>query len=116
MRVSELGEFGLIDLLAKIAPQGGPEHRMLVGIGDDAAAWRGDWRGYPADAVVGAGLFIGVLIFNLAITFAIGETVMGLASCAVTVLLVGPVLVRVARTVWHPKAAKGIDGIGDLVT
>ena len=37
-----MGEFGLIDLLAKIAPQGGPEHRMLVGIGDDAAAWRGD--------------------------------------------------------------------------
>jgi thiamine-monophosphate kinase len=42
MKVSELGEFGLIDLLAKIAPQGGSEHRMLVGIGDDAAAWRGD--------------------------------------------------------------------------
>lgn len=42
MKVSELGEFGLIDLLAKIAPQGGPEHRLLVGIGDDAAAWRGD--------------------------------------------------------------------------
>jgi thiamine-monophosphate kinase len=42
MKVSELGEFGLIDLLAKIAPQGGPEHRMLVGIGDDAAAWQGD--------------------------------------------------------------------------
>lgn len=77
---------------------------------------RGDWRGYPADAVVGAGLFIGVLIFNLAITFAIGETVMGLAGCAVTVLLVGPVLVRVARTTWHPEAAKGIEGIGDLVT
>jgi thiamine-monophosphate kinase len=42
MKVSELGEFGLIDLLARIAPQGGPEHRMVVGIGDDAAAWRGD--------------------------------------------------------------------------
>jgi thiamine-monophosphate kinase len=42
MKVSEMGEFGLIDLLAKIAPQGGPEHRMLVGIGDDAAAWQGD--------------------------------------------------------------------------
>jgi thiamine-monophosphate kinase len=42
MKVSEIGEFGLIDLLAKIAPEGGPEHRMLVGIGDDAAAWRGD--------------------------------------------------------------------------
>ncbi len=42
MKVSELGEFGLIELLARIAPQGGPEHRMLVGIGDDAAAWRGN--------------------------------------------------------------------------
>jgi thiamine-monophosphate kinase len=42
VKVSELGEFGLIDLLAKIAPQGGPEHRMLIGIGDDAAAWQGD--------------------------------------------------------------------------
>ena len=34
-----MGEFGLIDLLAKIAPQGAPEHRKRVGIGDDAAAW-----------------------------------------------------------------------------
>ena len=34
-----MGEFGLIDLLAKIAPQGVPEHRKRVGIGDDAAAW-----------------------------------------------------------------------------
>ena len=42
MKVSELGEFGLIDLLAKIAPQGGPEHHMVVGIGDDAAAWQSD--------------------------------------------------------------------------
>jgi thiamine-monophosphate kinase len=42
MKVSELGEFRLIDLLAQIAPQGGPDHRMVVGIGDDAAAWRGD--------------------------------------------------------------------------
>jgi len=42
MKASDLGEFGLIDLLAKIAPQGGPEHHMVVGIGDDAAAWQGD--------------------------------------------------------------------------
>ncbi|MDM7998451.1 MAG: thiamine-phosphate kinase [Dehalococcoidia bacterium] len=42
MKVSELGEFGLIGLLARIVPQGGPEHRMLLGIGDDAAAWQGD--------------------------------------------------------------------------
>jgi len=35
-----LGEFRLIDLLAKMA--GGGDERMLLGIGDDAAAWRGD--------------------------------------------------------------------------
>ena len=41
MKVSELGEFGLIDLLAKIAGSGHNE-RLLIGIGDDAAAWYGD--------------------------------------------------------------------------
>jgi thiamine-monophosphate kinase len=40
MKVSELGEFGLIDLLAKMA--GGGDKHLLVGIGDDAAAWQGD--------------------------------------------------------------------------
>jgi len=40
VKVSELGEFGLIDLLAKMAGGGG--ERLLIGIGDDAAAWRGD--------------------------------------------------------------------------
>ena len=40
MKVSELGEFGLIDLLAKMA--GGGDKRLLIGIGDDAAAWQGD--------------------------------------------------------------------------
>ncbi|HEY55692.1 MAG TPA: thiamine-phosphate kinase, partial [Dehalococcoidia bacterium] len=34
------GEFGLIDLLAKMA--GGGDERLLIGIGDDAAAWQGD--------------------------------------------------------------------------
>jgi hypothetical protein len=57
--------------------------------------------------VVGAGLFVGVLVFNLAITFAIGETVMGLAGCAWSVLMVGPILARAVRTVWHPKAEVG---------
>jgi len=38
MKVSELGEFGLIELLAKMA--GKPEDKqLLIGIGDDAAAW-----------------------------------------------------------------------------
>jgi thiamine-monophosphate kinase len=40
VKVSELGEFGLIDLLAKML--GGGDERLLIGIGDDAAAWQGD--------------------------------------------------------------------------
>ena len=47
MKLSELGEFGLIDLLAKMAhagqdKQAAPWQKLLVGIGDDAAAWYGD--------------------------------------------------------------------------
>ncbi len=47
MKVSDLGEFGLIDLIRNsIARHDGPEQALwrgvLVGIGDDAAAWRGD--------------------------------------------------------------------------
>jgi len=41
MKVSELGEFGLIDLLAKMAGGEKNEH-LLIGIGDDAAAWKSD--------------------------------------------------------------------------
>jgi thiamine-monophosphate kinase len=40
VKVSELGEFRLIDLLAKMVGRG--DERLLIGIGDDAAAWRGD--------------------------------------------------------------------------
>jgi len=47
MKVSELGEFGLIELLADIVnksknPQDASWRQLLIGIGDDAAAWRGD--------------------------------------------------------------------------
>ena len=47
MKLSELGEFRLIDLLAKMAhagqdKQAAPWQKLLVGIGDDAAAWYGD--------------------------------------------------------------------------
>jgi thiamine-monophosphate kinase len=47
MKVSELGEFGLIDLLAKMVSslqnkQLTPRQQLIVGIGDDAAAWHGD--------------------------------------------------------------------------
>jgi thiamine-monophosphate kinase len=45
MKVSELGEFGLIDLLAKMATsarnnQEASWQQLIIGIGDDAAAWR----------------------------------------------------------------------------
>ena len=47
MKVSELGEFGLIDLLAKMVNasrdnQLASWRQLLIGIGDDAAAWQGD--------------------------------------------------------------------------
>ncbi len=47
MKVSELGEFGLIDLLAKMVSssqnnQSEPCQQLIIGIGDDAAVWHGD--------------------------------------------------------------------------
>jgi len=47
MKVSEMGEFGLIDLLAKMAYRARDQEQaswrqLIAGIGDDAAAWRGD--------------------------------------------------------------------------
>ncbi len=41
MKVSELGEFGLIDLLAKMTHGTADEH-LIIGIGDDATAWHCD--------------------------------------------------------------------------
>ncbi len=44
MKVTELGEFGLIDLvqhmIAGFAKKQPPDPRLLIGLGDDAAAWR----------------------------------------------------------------------------
>jgi len=47
MKVSELGEFGLIDLLAKMVHRTqdkptGARQQLIIGIGDDAAVWHGD--------------------------------------------------------------------------
>jgi len=46
MKVSELGEFGLIDLLAKVVNSSpgrqASRQQLIIGIGDDAAAWHGD--------------------------------------------------------------------------
>lgn len=47
MKLSELGEFGLVELLAKVAygvqdRQATSWRKLLIGIGDDAAAWQND--------------------------------------------------------------------------
>ncbi len=47
MKVSELGEFGLIDLLAKMVNAAQDKkvaawQKLILGIGDDAAVWHGD--------------------------------------------------------------------------
>ena len=47
MKVSELGESGLIDLLARLIDQSRDQkllswQNLIIGIGDDAAAWKGD--------------------------------------------------------------------------
>ncbi|MDO8567475.1 MAG: thiamine-phosphate kinase [Dehalococcoidales bacterium] len=47
MKVSELGEFGLVDMLAKIVAASRNDssvawQRLILGIGDDCAAWQGD--------------------------------------------------------------------------
>jgi len=45
MKVSELGEFGLIDRLAKMVASSqkkDTQPQLILGIGDDAAAWQGD--------------------------------------------------------------------------
>ena len=47
MKVSELGEFGLIDLLARMISGAQDKsaascQKLVIGIGDDAAAWKGD--------------------------------------------------------------------------
>ncbi len=57
----------------------------------------GKWRGYPADALWGAGLFAGVLAFNLAVTFAIGQIALGLVGCLWAALMLGPIVARVRR-------------------
>jgi thiamine-monophosphate kinase len=69
MKVSELGEFGLIELLAKMAhrtqsKQIALPHQVILGIGDDAAAWQGE---APTQLATVDSLIQGVH-FSLAIT------------------------------------------------
>jgi uncharacterized membrane protein len=60
----------------------------------------GVWRSCPADALAGAGLFLGVLAFNLAATFAIGEVGQGLVGCLWVALMAAPAAIKTAR-LWR---------------
>jgi putative membrane protein len=82
---------------------------LLRGRAPGRKGW-GDWRGYPADAVMGAGLFVGVLVFNLGITFAIGETVMGLVGCVWAVGMVAPIVARAVAL--RPAKVPVADALG----
>jgi len=65
MKVSELGEFGLIDLLAKMVhKQILPRQQLIIGIGDDAAAWHGN----ALTQLATVDSFIQDVHFSLAIT------------------------------------------------
>lgn len=54
----------------------------------------GEWRNYPADAILCVGLYAGILFFNLVVTFAIGEISLGVVGCVLSAILLVPVLVR----------------------
>ncbi len=49
----------------------------------------------PFQALWGPALYFGVLVFNLAVTFYIGEFVMGLAGTAITLAILGLVLYKI---------------------
>jgi uncharacterized membrane protein len=68
--------------------------------------WWGPWEDRPVEALGAAGLFIGVLAFNLAVTFAIGRTVQGLIGCLLAALMLAPMVIRLpqARLLSQPSA------------
>lgn len=54
-------------------------------------------REVPAQALLGPGVYFGVLAFNLAMTFYIGEVVLGICGIALTGALAGVVLFKLKR-------------------
>jgi uncharacterized membrane protein len=67
----------------------------------------GNWRGYPADAWLGAALFAAVLSFNLSVTWAIGQAGMGLVGCLWALLMLAPVGNKLAQ---RPRQARPAEG------
>ncbi len=56
-----------------------------------------DWgqRDVPAQALLGPGVYFGVLLFNLAVTFYIGEVILGLCGTLLTLILLSLVLYKI---------------------
>lgn len=64
----------------------------------------GPWRSYPGDALWGSGLFLSILLFNLTVTFAIGEVLLGILGICWTFILTAPALIKVI----HAKSSRSI--------
>ncbi len=58
---------------------------------------RNDWgqREVPAQALLGPGVYFGVLFFNLAVTFYIGEIILGLCGTFLTLILLSLILYKI---------------------
>ncbi len=67
----------------------------------------GSWRSVPGGALTGSLLFTGVLLFNLLITFSIGQIELGLLGCLIGLVMLAPVPVRLSRLrLLEPQPAR----------
>ena len=57
-------------------------------------------RDVPYQALLGPGLYLGVLIFNLAVTFYIGEFLMGLSGTLIFLIILALLLYKIKNPDW----------------
>lgn len=60
-------------------------------------------RDVPYQALLGPGLYLGVLIFNLAVTFYIGEFLMGLSGTLIFLVILALLLYKIKNPNWLTK-------------
>ena len=60
-------------------------------------------RDVPYQALLGPGLYLGVLIFNLAVTFYIGEFLMGLSGTLIFLGILALLLYKIKNPAWLTK-------------
>jgi uncharacterized membrane protein len=60
-------------------------------------------RDVPYQALLGPGLYLGVLIFNLAVTFYIGEFLMGLSGTLIFLSILALLLYKIKNPAWLTK-------------